>query len=108
MPRYFFNLVSPTNPVRDTRGVELAGLNAAHWHAMHLIYRIRTYAGEADDDWVVEVSWRGERRGVVLSKPLAEEEFLRLLDVLIRLLEEGCLGALRREAIDLTVRRRPN
>jgi hypothetical protein len=56
MPRYFFHLVSPTNPVRDTRGVELAGLNAAHWHAMHLVYRIRTHAGEAGDDWVVEVS----------------------------------------------------
>ena len=56
MPRYFFHLVPQTNPVRDTRGVELVGLNAAHWHAMHLIYRIRTHAGEADDDWVVEVS----------------------------------------------------
>jgi hypothetical protein len=56
MPRYFFHLASPTNPVRDTQGVELTGLNAAHWHAMHLVYRIRTHTSEAGDDWVVEVS----------------------------------------------------
>jgi hypothetical protein len=62
MPRYFFHLVSPTNPVRDTQGVVLTGLNAAHWHAVHLVYRLRTHAGEAGDDWVLEV---GDESGAI-------------------------------------------
>jgi hypothetical protein len=56
MPRYFFHVASRSNPVRDRTGVELAGLNAAHWHAMHLIYRLRDHAAEAGEDWVLEVS----------------------------------------------------
>ncbi len=56
MPRYYFHVTSPNNPVRDNRGVELAGLNAAHWHAMHLVYRLRTNEADAPDDWVLEVS----------------------------------------------------
>lgn len=66
MPRYFFHIVSDTNPVRDARGVELSGLNAAHWHAMHLIYRLRTHAIEAGDDWVVEVSDESGARPLVV------------------------------------------
>lgn len=62
MPRYYFHLVSPSHPVRDTQGVELTGLDAAHWHAMHLIYRLRTHAGDAAEDWVVEV---GDETGAV-------------------------------------------
>src|SRR6478735_8920743 len=38
MPRYYFHLMSPTNPVRDRTGVELPGLTAAHWHAVRLVY----------------------------------------------------------------------
>ena len=56
MPRYYFHVVSPRNPVRDAHGVELAGLDAAHWHAMHLVYRLREHAPETGEDWVVEVS----------------------------------------------------
>jgi hypothetical protein len=56
MPRYYFHVVSPRNPVRDVHGVELAGLDAAHWHAMHLVYRLREHAGETSEDWVIEVS----------------------------------------------------
>lgn len=58
MPRYFFHVTSSTNPVRDANGVELDGLNAAHWHAMHLVYRLRTSDSHADmsDDWILEVS----------------------------------------------------
>ncbi|MGB8710612.1 MAG: hypothetical protein WCD39_12755 [Methyloceanibacter sp.] len=41
MPRYFFHLKSPSRPVRDKTGVELSGLEAAHWHAMRLAYRLR-------------------------------------------------------------------
>jgi hypothetical protein len=56
MPRYFFHLKSPNNPVRDTHGVELAGLDAAHWHAMRLVYRLREYAAETGEDWVIAVA----------------------------------------------------
>jgi Domain of unknown function (DUF6894) len=56
MPRYYFHLVSPANPVRDLNCVELAGLDAAHWHAMHIVYRLRTHAAETGEDWVIEVS----------------------------------------------------
>jgi Domain of unknown function (DUF6894) len=56
MPRYYFHVVSAARSVRDTRGVELAGLDAAHWHAMHLIYRLRTHAQGAAEDWVVEIA----------------------------------------------------
>src|SRR5258705_8523340 len=40
MPRYYFHLKSPSRPVRDKTGVELSGLEAAHWHAMRLVYRL--------------------------------------------------------------------
>jgi hypothetical protein len=56
MPRFYFHVTSTVNPVKDTRGVELAGLDAAHWHAMHLVYRLRTEAAAGDEDWVIEVS----------------------------------------------------
>lgn len=62
MPRYFFHVASRSNPVRDQTGVELAGLNAAHWHAMHLIYRLRGHAAEAGEDWVLEV---GDETGAI-------------------------------------------
>jgi hypothetical protein len=56
MPRYYFHIVSPGNSVRDGRGVELPGLDAALWHAMHLIYRLRAYARDAVEDWIIEIS----------------------------------------------------
>jgi hypothetical protein len=56
MPRYYFHIVSLGNSVRDGRGVELPGLDAAHWHAMHLIYRLRAHACDAVEDWVIEIS----------------------------------------------------
>ncbi|MGB3020504.1 MAG: hypothetical protein WBB50_00085 [Methyloceanibacter sp.] len=62
MPRYYFHLVSPSHPVRDTQGVDLPGLDAAHWHAMHLVYRLRAHAGDMAEDWVVEV---GDETGAV-------------------------------------------
>lgn len=62
MPRYYFHVVSPRNPVRDAYGVELAGLDAAHWHAMHLVYRLREHAPEAGEDWVIQV---GDESGAV-------------------------------------------
>ena len=56
MPRYFFHLMSPTHPVRDRNGVELAGLDAAHWHAMRLVYRLREHAAETGEDWVIAIA----------------------------------------------------
>ncbi len=56
MPRYFFHLRSPTRPVRDKTGVELSGLEAAHWRAMRLAYRLREHAAETGEDWVIAVS----------------------------------------------------
>ena len=69
MPRYYFHLASPRNPVRDAHGVELAGLDAAYWHAMHLVYRLREHAPETGEDWVIEVSDEtGARPLVVLPR----------------------------------------
>ena len=69
MPRYYFHVVSPRNPVRDAYGVELAGLDAAHWHAMRLVYRLREHAPETGEDWVIEVSDEtGARPLVVLPR----------------------------------------
>ena len=55
MPRYYFHLRSPTRPVRDKTGVELSGLEAAHWHAKRLAYRLRDSA-ETGEDWVIAVA----------------------------------------------------
>lgn len=77
MPRYYFHVVSRKNPVRDAYGVELAGLDAAHWHAMHLVYRLREHAPEAGEDWVIEVGDEtGARPLVVLprSVPMQREQ----------------------------------
>jgi len=62
MPRYYFHIASPGNSVRDTNGVELAGLDAAHWYAMHLIYRLRAHSRDAVEDWVIEI---GDESGAV-------------------------------------------
>ena len=56
MPRYYFHLRSQTRPVRDKTGVELSGLEAAHWHAMRLAYRLREHAAETGEDWVIAVA----------------------------------------------------
>ena len=69
MPRYYFHVVSPRNPVRDAHGVELAGLDAAHWHAMYFVDRLREHAPETGEDWVIEVSDElGTRPLVVLPR----------------------------------------
>ena len=44
MPRYFFHRRSPSRPVRDKTAVEHSGLEAAHWHAVRLAYRLRQHA----------------------------------------------------------------
>jgi hypothetical protein len=42
--------------VRDKTGVELSGLEAAHWRAMRLAYRLREHAAETGEDWVIAVA----------------------------------------------------
>jgi Domain of unknown function (DUF6894) len=39
MPRYFFHFVWPDDAVRDTKGVELEGLEAAYRHAIGLVHQ---------------------------------------------------------------------
>jgi Domain of unknown function (DUF6894) len=56
MPGYYFHLKSPSRPVRDKTGVELSGLEAAHWHAMRLAYRLREHAAETGEDWMISVA----------------------------------------------------
>ena len=56
MPRYYFHLMSPTNPVRDRTGVELPGLAAAHWHAPRPVYRLREHAAKTGEDRVLKVA----------------------------------------------------
>ena len=56
MPRYYFHLRSPSHPVRDRTGVELSGLEAAHWRAMRLAFRLREHAVETGEDWVIAVA----------------------------------------------------
>ena len=87
MPRYYFHVVSPKNPVRDAYGVELAGLDAAHWHAMHLVYRLREHAPETGEDWVIEVSDEtGARPLVVLPRAVP---MLREADRAVRAASPG-------------------
>jgi hypothetical protein len=70
MPRYYFHLRSPTRPVRDKTGVKLSRLEAAHWHAMRLAYRLREHAAEAGEDWVIAVAdERAPRRSLCCQAP---------------------------------------
>jgi hypothetical protein len=56
MPRYFFHFVWPGDAVRDTKGVELEGLEAAYRHAIGLVHQVRARFSDADDDWLIEIS----------------------------------------------------
>ena len=69
MPRYYFHLKSPSRPVRDKTGVELPGLEAAHWHAMRLVYRLREHAAETGEDWVIAVADEFGRRAARAAPP---------------------------------------
>jgi hypothetical protein len=90
MPRYFFHVVSRSNPVRDSYGVDLPGIEAAHWHALRLIYRLCEHVSETGEDWAIAVSDEtGARPLVVLPRsvpmmreagtaPVAQDISLRL------------------------------
>ena len=56
MPRYFFHFVWPNDAVRDTKGVELEGLEAAYRHAIGLVHQVRVRFSEADNNWLIEIS----------------------------------------------------
>ena len=59
MPRYFFCFVSGDRVITDSRGVELTGLEAAHWHAVKLAYQMRYHLPEDD----FELDDRDQRHG---------------------------------------------
>jgi hypothetical protein len=56
MPRYFFHFVWPNDAVRDTKGVELEGLEAAYRHAIGLVHQVHVRFSEADNNWLIEIS----------------------------------------------------
>jgi len=54
MPRYYFNIALPTRVIIDSTGKELAGLEAAHWHAVSLVYQARVHLPD-DESWVIQI-----------------------------------------------------
>ena len=66
MPRYFFHFVWGNDAVRDTEGVELAGLGGAYLHAMEMLLRVRVNFPEAGDGWVIEISDEAGRKPLVV------------------------------------------
>jgi len=65
MPRYFFHFVWPDDAVRDTKGVELEGLEAAYRHAIGLVHQVRVRFSDANDDWLIEISDETGRKPLV-------------------------------------------
>ena len=56
MPRYYFNVALPTRVIIDATGKELAGLEAAHWHPVSIVYQARLHLPDDDDEaWVIEI-----------------------------------------------------
>jgi hypothetical protein len=54
MPQYFFHVVSPNRVIEDTNGVNLVGPEAAHWHAVKLMYQMRYYVPD-DGNWMIKI-----------------------------------------------------
>ncbi len=55
MPRYYFNIALSTRVIIDSTGKELAGLEAAHWHAVRLAYQARAHLPDDDEPWVIRI-----------------------------------------------------
>ena len=53
----------------DRSGKDLSGLTT-HWHATHLIYRLREYPAETGEDWVLEVADESDAVPLVLRPHL--------------------------------------
>jgi hypothetical protein len=66
VPRYFFHFVSPDHVVKDTHGIELTGLSAAHWHGLRLVHHMHVHFPDADDDWLIEISDETGRKPLVI------------------------------------------
>jgi hypothetical protein len=66
MPRYFFHFVWPDDAVRDTKGVELEGLEAAYRHAIGLVHQVRVRFSDADNNWLIEISDEAGRKPLVV------------------------------------------
>jgi Domain of unknown function (DUF6894) len=56
VPRYFFNFVSGDRVIRDSKGVDLVGLEAAHWHVVKIAYQMRYHLPDDDDYWTIEIT----------------------------------------------------
>jgi trans-2-enoyl-CoA reductase len=66
MPRYFFHFASNDEFILDHDGVVLDDLEAAHTHAMRLIWQtVAVMGGEDFRQWRVEIA--EESQGVVLT-----------------------------------------
>ena len=59
MPRYFFFFVSRERVITDLQGVELTGLEAAHWRAVKLAYQMRYHLPGDDESWTIEIKDTG-------------------------------------------------
>jgi len=55
MPRYYFNIALPGRVIIDVNGRELASLEAAHWHAVRMVYQARLHLPDDDEAWVIEI-----------------------------------------------------
>jgi len=55
MPRYYFNVALPTRVIIDSTGKELAGLEAAHWHAVRLVWQARAHLPDDGESWVIQI-----------------------------------------------------
>jgi len=59
MPRYFFHFVSNDRTIRDSKGVDLVGLEAAHWRAVKIAYQMRYHLPDENDHWIIEIEDMG-------------------------------------------------
>lgn len=78
MPRYFFHFVSADHVLKDTDGIELAGLRAAHGHALRLVHQMRIRLPEANHEWLIEISDETGKRPLVMLPSLRGLSFKRV------------------------------
>ena len=70
VPRYFFHFVSADHVLKDNDGIELAGLSAAHGHALRLVHQMRVRLLEANNDWLIEISDETGKKPLVVLPSL--------------------------------------
>ena len=68
MPKYFFSVETEDGQVADPCGIDLNCLADAYFHAMRLVYVLRTDLALDGDGWIVKVTdERGDAPLTVLS-----------------------------------------